>query len=551
MDKWARNAVVPWLEVGDFQAGINGGIKIEMGKRSGETTDVYLIAVSGGPDSVYLVHRCRSAGLPMVLVHFNHRARGKESDEDRKSVERLGRSLDLPLEVGSARNPAGLPRTTSGDGKSPSAGFERKAREARYAFLRTMKRKHGAKKILVGHTADDQVETVLMRILEGAGITGLKGIPRATDDGIERPLLDTWRDDILRDLKNQGISYRIDRSNKDTRFERNWIRHVLIPLLEKRYGKSLKKRIFTLGERFREIDEYAEQKACIWLNKYRILKQSKAGSKTADETIRFPRKDYSGLPSLLRMRILQILCYQRVRTSPGERLLASMDRMIISGKSSARLSIGKGFTLRCRYGEAILSRTAQQDRTPKKASGSPREKGQPVEPVVRMKGPGIYRWKRTTREGPTVDPEYTGVFRWRKEGKTTAGRIRRMEEGSLRAVFDGERLSFPLSIRELRAGDRIRPFGLDADKKIKKILIDRKVPLEWRWGRPVVCDSRGEILWIPGILRSDHAPVTRQTRHTIVLQADTARKPRSQRKVTTTLIHAKLKGESLSSREHQ
>lgn len=122
---------------------------------------------------------------------------------------------------------------------------------------------------------------------------------------------------------------------------------------------------------------------------------------------------------------------------------------------------------------------------------------------------------------------HPGLFRWKEEGKTTAVRIRRMEEGGLRAVFDREQISFPLSIRGLRAGDRIRPFGFDADKKVKRILIDRKVPRESRWGRPVVCDSRGEILWIPGILRSAHATVTRQTRHTIVLQAEAATKARA------------------------
>jgi tRNA(Ile)-lysidine synthase len=78
-----------------------------------------------------------------------------------------------------------------------------------------------------------------MRILEGSGITGLKVIPRNTEDGIERPLLDTWREDILNYLHKHKVPYRVDKSNFDTRFERNWVRHVLIPLLEKRYGKSV------------------------------------------------------------------------------------------------------------------------------------------------------------------------------------------------------------------------------------------------------------------------------------------------------------------------
>jgi tRNA(Ile)-lysidine synthase len=506
-----------------------------MGKRSRATKGVSIVAVSGGPDSVYLVYRCRSADRPLVLAHLDHQARGKESDGDRKFVERLSRSLDLPLEVGSARVRGNVPGTSSRDGKSPLSGFERKARETRYDFLKETKNKHGAREILVGHTADDQVETVLMRVLEGAGIAGLKGIPRKTDDGIERPLLDTWRADVLRYLKEQGISFRIDRSNRDTRFERNWIRHVLVPMLEKRYGKSLKRRIFALGERFREINAYVETNAYIWLKRQKIINKKKEVSKSGGEMVSIPRKAYAGLPSFLRMRILQILCHERIETSPNERLLASMDRMIVSGKPSARLNVGKGCTLRCRYGEAILSLTGQKDQSGKedartgrrgkdkaeKVGGEfARKKGWDAEPVVLMKGPGVYRWKRGSRKDPMVGQDDPGAILWEEREKTTTARIRRTAESSLGAVFDMEKVSSPLCIRALRAGDRIRPFGLDADKKVKEILIDRKVTREERWGRPVVCDSEGEILWIPGILRSAHAPVTRQTSRTIVLRVD-------------------------------
>jgi tRNA(Ile)-lysidine synthase len=225
----------------------------------------FVAAISGGADSVYLVYRCMESSRSLLLAHFNHRARGKESEDDQRFVERISRSLALPLEVGTAISQRGMTRPKKGHGKRPRQGFERKARKERYAFLNEVKKKHGAERVIVGHTADDQVETVLMRILEGAGITGLKGIPRRTEDGIERPLLDTWREDILQYLKKHKIPFRVDRSNLDTRFERNWIRHVLLPLLETRYGKSVRKRIFVLGERFREIDAYMEENARNWI----------------------------------------------------------------------------------------------------------------------------------------------------------------------------------------------------------------------------------------------------------------------------------------------
>jgi tRNA(Ile)-lysidine synthetase-like protein len=535
--------------------------------------DPYVVAVSGGADSVFLVYRCRESDQALVMAHFNHRARGKESDEDQRFVESLSRSLGIPLEVGVAIGRGRAPESgKSAKGKVLESGFERKAREERHRYLRELKEKHGAKRILMAHTADDQVETILMRILEGAGISGLKGIPRRTEGGIERPLLSTWRGDILRYLKQHKIPFRVDKSNLDTRFERNWVRHVLLPLLEKRYGKSVRKRIFTLGERFREIDAYVEENAHKWLKSHVPFHGKKAGGrlpragyetvagkdrkgrgrgKPDDSTVdhqgriavEIPRKAYADLPSVLRIRILQILCFQHLGKAPNERLLVSMDRLIVAGGPSDSLNIGRGATLRCRYGMALLiltggetlpcegdSRTdragkgrGRQARRGEKGRGKAGKKMGGGEAVVRMDGPGVYRWAgddRPNRDFADLDPGFPRTFRWEERGETAAGRIRQLADGARWAAFDGEKLPSPLSVRGLKVGDRIRPFGLDAGKKVKEILIDRKVPRMERWGRPVVCDAEGKILWIPGVLRSAHAPVTPKTRRTVVLRAD-------------------------------
>ena len=533
-----------------------------------------VVAVSGGPDSMYLVYRCRESGQALVLAHFNHKARGKESDTDQRFVVSLSRSLGIPLEVGGGLGQSGAPDSKrSVKGKIREAGFERKAREERHRFLRELKEKYGAKRIIMAHTADDQVETILMRIMEGAGISGLKGIPRTTKDGIERPLLSIWREEILRYLNQNKIPFRVDKSNLDTHFERNWVRHVLLPLLEKRYGKSVKKRIFTLGERFRELDAYIGKNAYKWLNdnltyerenageelpqvagKERIARKNRTGQgkRRPDDTsadykrqrvVRIPREAYAGLPSVLRIRILQILCFDRLGTKSNERLLLSMDRAIVSGGPSARLSIGRGGTLRCRYRVALFIPTVgsipprevdprtdiagkgKELQVPKKTKGRGKagKKTGGREPVVQMDGPGIYRWvgnDPADRDSDGLASHFPGAFHWEERGKTATERIRRLAQDPRWTAFDGEKLPSPLFVRGLKAGDRIRPFGLDADKKVKEILIDRKVPREERWGRPVVCDAEGKILWIPGVLRSAHAPVTPKTRRTVVLRAE-------------------------------
>jgi len=356
---------------------------------------------------------------------------------------------------GRARKPGPLP-----------TGFEKRARDARYRFLKDLSEMIGAEKISLAHTADDQVETVLMRVFEGAGIAGLKGIPREIESGIERPILDVWKEDILKYLKKHKIKYRIDRSNFDTRFERNWIRHVLVPLLVKRYGKAVKKRIFILGERFRELDDYLDAEARRWIRRH-----------VAGRTFR--RESYSALPAALRMKILQRICFDRLGLAPNERLLRSMDGSLRNGKPSAGVNAGKGWKLLNRYEEAVFE--PFESRTP---------------------------------PGPRGGVAFVGETR----GKVTPAQARRLAAKGGAEVFDAAAIQLPLTIRPLRAGDRIRPFGLDTDKKVKEILIDRKIPRDERWGRPVLCDAEGAILWIPGVLRSAHAPVTPSTRETVLLR---------------------------------
>jgi len=499
-------------------------------------------AVSGGPDSVYLLRILSSEKRARIVVgHVNYRTRGADSEKDQKMVEKLGKSYgyETVIYVVSGGGEKGNPGRAEGDRGDFPAGFEKGAREIRYRFLKDLSGKVGAERIALAHTADDQVETVLMRLFEGAGIGGLKGIPRAGDDGIVRPILDVWKEDILHYLKKRKIPYRIDRSNSDTRFERNWARHVLLPILEKRYGKSVRKRIFTLGERFREIDDYLAAEAGRWIR--RNVKpppetpprlgavprdRGERSGRNAARAPAFPRKTFSALPSVLRVKILQRICFDRLGFAPNERLLAAMDRSAAGGSSSARVHAGGKWILENRYGEArFVPGETGRDRNlaeappgKKSSGGRPPSRGRPSPSPIALDSPGVYPLPpdRNGRAGTLV---------WKVGGKSTASRAKRIAEKGDAGMFDADALRLPLTVRPLRAGDRIRPFGGGtggnghaAGKKVKEILIDRKVPRDDRWGRSVLCDADGEILWIPGVLRSDRAPVTPETRRTAFLR---------------------------------
>jgi tRNA(Ile)-lysidine synthase len=490
-------------------------------------------AVSGGPDSVYLLRRLSTKKETRIVVgHVNYGTRGIDSEKDQKLVEKICRSfgyetailtVDMSGRVPGFKGPPGI------RGDFP-AGFEEKARTIRYRFLRDLSKKVGAEAIALAHTADDQVETILMRVFEGAGIGGLKGIPRETADGIVRPILDVWKEDILDYLKKRKIPYRIDRSNVDARFERNWIRNALLPLLVKRYGKAVKKRIFALGERFRELDDYLDAEAGRWIRRHVEGESTSTGRGTSrkpaapsnrveapgsrkgtdrrkEAPIRFRREPYSALPTVLRRRILQRICFDRLGVSPNERLLKAMDGNVTHGGPSARVNAGKGWKLVNRYGEALFAPGNIADAR----MGA-------TAPPTPLDAPGEY-------EIPLGPKGRIVTIAWEARGKGTAAQAKRFAARGDAAVFDAAVLALPLAVRPLRAGDRIRPFGGNGGghargggKKVKEILIDRKVPREERWGRPVVCDAEGAILWIPGVLRSAHAPVTPETRKTALLR---------------------------------
>ncbi|MFN0017343.1 MAG: tRNA lysidine(34) synthetase TilS [Pirellulaceae bacterium] len=206
-----------------------------------------LVAVSGGADSVALLRgllelKGGAGEGRLIAAHFNHHLRGAESDSDEVFVRGLANQLNIPVECGSSDAPTG----STGD------GIEAAAREARYEFLIAAAERVGARYVVTAHTADDQVETVLHRILRGTGISGLAGIPKARElsPGISllRPLLTVTRIEVLAYLSSHQQLFREDSSNASPAITRNRLRHQLLPLLEREYAPSLRSSLLRLGK---------------------------------------------------------------------------------------------------------------------------------------------------------------------------------------------------------------------------------------------------------------------------------------------------------------
>ncbi len=198
-----------------------------------------LLAVSGGADSVAMLralHALKTGGVGRLVVgHVNHGLRGNESDEDERFVVGLAKRHGLACEVSTAhvRELAAI----EGD------GLEAAARTLRYERLRIMAEHVGARYLVTAHTADDQAETVMHRIVRGTGIRGLAGIPRlrmlSAATTLIRPMLRFRRAELLSYLKDLGQPYRVDASNADPRFTRNRIRHELLPLLARQFNENV------------------------------------------------------------------------------------------------------------------------------------------------------------------------------------------------------------------------------------------------------------------------------------------------------------------------
>lgn len=185
-----------------------------------------MVAVSGGPDSVCLLHALRELKIRVVgIAHVNHKLRGQASEEDEQFVVGAAREMGLPIHSTVAI--------------CSSGNLEQTARRARRDFFHDLIRQGHADRIALGHTRDDQAETVLFRILRGSGLAGLAGILPVTAEGLIRPLLDVTRGEVEAFLRERGVRWREDSSNREPRFSRNRIRHELLPRLKEDWNPGL------------------------------------------------------------------------------------------------------------------------------------------------------------------------------------------------------------------------------------------------------------------------------------------------------------------------
>jgi tRNA(Ile)-lysidine synthase len=297
-----------------------------------------LVAVSGGLDSTALLHALhrlsQESGLNLSIGHVNHGLRGAESEADEAAVRGLAGALDLPVRV--ARVEPGALRQGRSSRERPTP--QEAARTARYRALETLAREAGASRIATGHTADDQAETVLLRLLRGTGPDGLAGIPERSPDGrIARPLLRICRAEIEVFARGQGLRWREDSSNRCVEYARNRLRRHWLPGLARDFNPRLLRAIGGLAEAQREDAE--------WIA---VQVEREAASRFAAEGrwLQIDGKDWSEMPEALARRLAR---WGLVRCGEGRAVSrVHLDRMVAflrSGRPGTRLELPGGLRL--------------------------------------------------------------------------------------------------------------------------------------------------------------------------------------------------------------
>jgi len=436
----------------------------------GETV---VAAVSGGADSVVmlrvLLELSGELDLTVVAAHMDHALRGAESERDHDFVRELAESLGV--EFVSAR-------LEKGELKAAGGSPQEAARLRRYAFLEEAAQRYGATRVALGHTADDQAETVLMRLLKGASLTGLAGIPPKRGIFI-RPLIQSTRASVEEYAKERAISFVTDSSNLTPKYLRNRIRLELIPYLEKKYNPSVKEALTRTSALLSTDDDFIEKAVRRAFTS--ALTEKKPSSFAFDRA------------KLLKLhRAVSARVFLKAVHGLGAEVEACAVHVdaffsILAGESpNASTSLPGGLHARREYGRLVVAKKA-----PQAGFG---EVSLEVPGTTVLAGAG-------TIEAKIMRPPKKFV----------------LDPFVAWLDFDAVIEAGGLVARLSRPGDRMTPLGMAGTRKLKEIFIDAKVPAALRKKTPVVT-AAGEAVWLVGLKRSSAFCVTKSTKRALRLE---------------------------------
>src|ERR1017187_8569524 len=423
--------------------------------------EALLVGVSGGADSVALLSVLVEFSWRPHVCHLNHQLRGADSDADAEFVGQLAAQY-------------GLPSTIEACTIAPD---EDSARRVRQEFFGRVAERTGIKKLALAHTADDQVETLLLRLLRGAGVPGLVGIWPERQLGtlrVIRPLLKVRRLEIIEYLAAKQLSYREDKSNADTRFTRNRIRHELLPLLEREYNPAIRDVLLNTAEILRDEDFYLLHHVAQRF--YMAACQNDAVNV----------KTLANYPTAIQRRVLRFWLGGDSENGPSFTFdqIEAVRYAALGDAPSAVIDLPNDLVVHREYG--WLQKARRKDLEPVKGNWPLRLSGQTV-----IRELGVRFVLGCSDESPHP-----------------------------KECFDADVLGEGLFVRTWENGDRFQPLGMSETKKLQDFFVDEKVPRLKRGRVPLVCTADGRIAWVVGQRIAEPFRVRDDTRRIICLRTE-------------------------------
>jgi tRNA(Ile)-lysidine synthase len=419
-----------------------------------------LVAVSGGPDSVALLHLLyhlkQALDIKILVAHLDHGLRGDESAADALHVAELAGELGLPFAIGG--------RDVEGYRVQHGLTLEEAAREVRYNYLCEVAAESGVAIVATGHTRNDNVETILMHLVRGTGTLGLRGLPARTPwlyhghrIEIVRPLLDAGRDQIEVYCRQHGLKTRLDSTNLATGPLRNRIRLQLLPLL-RQYNPAIERSLLRLADiASQELDFLSTARDREW----RRVVSIRQG------TFVLQKKAFKALHPALKRSILRRVLNEAagslkdIEACHIEDILACLDRP--AGK---KVVLPQGLNFTVEYDRYLLGRDPQE------LCPYPVIAGQAALKVPGQTVTGGWKVVTTVIDGNRLPPD----------------------SGAFVTYLDHDLAGRELYLRTRKDGDRFVPLGLGCEKKVKDFLIDARVPQSWRFRIPVIVFTGTDIV---------------------------------------------------------
>jgi tRNA(Ile)-lysidine synthase len=393
-------------------------------------------------------------GITLAVVHFNHHLRGAESDADERFVRDLADSLGIAF-IGGEAEVARVAR-------EKKRNLEATGRELRYRFFFSLVDQGRLDMVVTAHTANDQAETVLMRLLRGAGRRGLSGIYPLLEGKVARPFLDITRTEIIREIEARKLEYRLDSTNLDSRLRRNKVRRELLPLLESQFNPAVIPLLKNYADWARDEEAFLEQQARERSRPWRLREG-------AEEKISV--RALQGFAPAIQRRVLRQMLHS---VRPGLRgvgysHIEGLLRFAASAQSGRSLPLPGGAVARKEFDWLILGSQP--------FSGGDDGYAYPVEVPGEIAVPALgvsFQFKIVERQG--VPEEYNGI--------APSG-------------MDVEKLSGRLFLRNWRAGDQFWPLGSRKLRKLKELFRQRRIPRSQRKLWPVL-ECGEQIVWVRG-----------------------------------------------------